>query len=209
MSQNKINFLYHKYKTKLAGKKLSITDLLDGVSVKHYEWLVRSYGNDIINETDLDDIKHLLNDFPASYKFDILKVLSYSELVQHSNLAKKLKSIKSKKRENKSKGTEPFLISQNYKVFKLLTEKAAILYGKGTTWCTNGISKFFQFYNSSDTIYLILIPSRKFQFHYSSEEFRNEEDKQITQEEIELLSQYPEHELFLNMMIEKYYLGVK
>jgi hypothetical protein len=148
-----------------------------------------------------DKIKNFL---PVS---DINQYKTISDLYEVTKDSSSLDTVsrKQQKKQIKKDGTKLIFETPRFKVIQLLTIEAVLLYDAHTMWCTNANNNFFDFYKSSDDIYLILVENRKFQFHFASEELRNEQDIQITKEEIDLLSKYEEYTLFLNLMINKYY----
>jgi len=80
----------------------------------------------------------------------------------------------------------------------------------GTQWCTASENQF-NYYSKQGPLYVIILNDgdaasmRSFQFHYETNSFMNEQDRNLTEQDIELLSQYPGYTKFLNMMIKEHY----
>lgn len=215
ISQKRKNFLLKTYHKKLSnlGNANDIISIIDtGLDAfpQYVQWTIVQYINNPFPFPQLILHKALFE------KFEELKLLLPSKDINYyksindlsnsiSNIKTKAISNKQKKKQIKHEGSKLVFETSRFKVIQLLTIEAVLLYDRGTTWCTNANNNFFDFYKSSDDIFLILVEGRKFQFHFASEELRNELDKQITQEEIDLLSKYEEYTFFLNMMIERYY----
>ena len=63
------------------------------------------------------------------------------------------------------------------------TKDAAIFYGKGTQWCTaaTGSDNYFDYYNEQGPLYININKhtGRKYQFHFETQSFKNEQDYDI------------------------------
>ena len=109
-----------------------------------------------------------------------------------------------KEREIKS-DAKKLIDTPNFKVIIPQTEEASCLYGKGTKWCT-AAREDNRFYTYNSPLYIIITniggKTRKFQFHYGSDSFRNDRDQDITKTEIAALSKIPEYTQFLNYLIK-------
>lgn len=217
ISLKRKNFLLKLYHKKLSnlGTPADIISIIDtGLDAfpQYVQWTIVQYINNpfpfpqlILHKALFEKFEELKSLLPSK---DINYYKSFNDLANNiSNVSNSSKPIsnKQKKKQIKDEGTKLVFETSRFKVIQLLTIDAVLLYDRGTTWCTNANNNFFDFYKSSDDIFLILVEGRKFQFHFASEELRNENDKQITQEEIDLLSKYEEYTFFLNMMIERYY----
>jgi hypothetical protein len=83
------------------------------------------------------------------------------------------------------------------RIIKPLNQDAACYYGQGTRWCTaatQGINQF-NFYSKSGPLYIILptrpaYPGEKYQFHFDSKQFMNEQDRRINS--AALVARYPQ-----------------
>lgn len=216
ISQKRKNFLLNTYHKKLSNLGnasdiiVAIDEALDKIP-QYVQWVIVQFINKPFPLPELILIVALLDKFDKQKSLlpsnDINYYQSINDLANSiSNVKTKVAiSNKQKKKQIKHEGSRLLFETPPFKVIQLLTIEAVLLYDRGTTWCTNANNNFFDFYKSSDDIFLILVEGRKFQFHFASEELRNELDKQITQEEIDLLSKYEEYTFFLNMMIERYY----
>lgn len=216
ISQKRKDFLLKVYHKKLSnlGNASDIINEIDSAlsnTPQYVEWVIVQFINNPFPLPQLILIGAILEKFEKAKSLLPNKDINYyKSIIDLSTNLLPVKDIvpisnKEKKRQIKREGTKLVFETSRFKVIQLLTIEAVLLYDSGTTWCTNANNNFFDFYKSSDDIYLILVEGRKFQFHFASEELRNELDKQITQEEIDLLSKYEEYAFFLNMMIERYY----
>lgn len=110
----------------------------------------------------------------------------------------------------KEAGVKKIIDAPAIKIFQVLTEDAAKFYGKGTTWCTAGDNNNqFEHYAANGAIYVIMTEGRKFQLHVEEDQFMDEQDEDVEQDDIDLLSAHPEYATFLNMLIKKHYFGGK
>lgn len=118
-----------------------------------------------------------------------------------------IRSGKEKEKEAKAAGITSIINTPNMKVFIPLTQEAACTYGKGTKWCTAAeTNNRFEQYNKNGKLYIIITKdNRKFQLHMEDNQFMNELDQEVTKQDIEYLSQFPEYKEFLNYLIKHYY----
>jgi hypothetical protein len=82
-----------------------------------------------------------------------------------------------------------------FKVYNILTEAAAKLYGKNTKWCTAAEkNNMFEHYKGQGNLYIIITQDgRKFQLHMEQPQFRCEK---IIMLSVMILNTY---QSFLNM----------
>ena len=101
-------------------------------------------------------------------------------------------SKRQEKQQIKTEGAEVIAKGPDATLLKLKTEEAACYYGKGTRWCTaaTGSSNMFDYYNKQAPIYVLLgNDGRKFQIHFESEQYMDEEDNEVNF--AELMKKYP------------------
>lgn len=78
-------------------------------------------------------------------------------------------------------------------------------------WCTlTGKGEQFGAYHKKGTVYQISVDlhsnnPRKFLVHYEEGEFMDENDDPISNSDIAMLSEFPEHRQFLEMLVNKHY----
>ena len=82
--------------------------------------------------------------------------------------------------------------------------------GRTTSWCTLSTSNW-EHYHNQGPLYNIIVhrgdpaKQRMFQLQYESNQFKDEDDNEIGQDEIALLSQFPSYTKLLNSLIKKHY----
>ena len=76
--------------------------------------------------------------------------------------------------------------------------EAACYYGQGTRWCTAGANyNRFEYYAKQGDLYIIIprqqaYPGEKYQFHFESRQYMNEQDRQIGEEGlVKLIKRFP------------------
>lgn len=81
------------------------------------------------------------------------------------------------------------------------------LHGK-TEWCTQNTDMFNQ-YSGQGPLYVIAVKKgntiKKYQYHVPSEQYKDKNDNDLSDEDIALLSSIPEYTKFLNYLIKKHY----
>jgi hypothetical protein len=97
---------------------------------------------------------------------------------------------------NKGQAEEVYR-DRDLRIIKPLNQDAACYYGQGTRWCTAATQgdNQFNYYSKSGPLYIILptraaYPGEKYQFHFNSKQFMNEQDQQINS--AELMARYPQ-----------------
>jgi hypothetical protein len=93
--------------------------------------------------------------------------------------------------------------------------EAACYYGQGTRWCTAGKNNnMYNYYTQGNKPLYIIIPrqpaypNEKYQFHFESKQFMNEQDHQIGAEGMaKLVQRFPELPKILQIPAEKYNVG--
>lgn len=197
--------------------QLAEADPTDG---KMLTFIVRSYANGEFVMEDIPGIKNLMTRFIASraklkaagQPVDIMQYKTRSDLidaVRSVESAADVKSEKQKAAEIKEEGADTMFQGPGIVIKHLKTEEAACFYGKGTEWCTAATKSDnrFEDHNKQGDLYAIILTkeNRKFQFHYETDQFMNENDAPVSKSEIALLSKYPAYKDFLNFQIKKHY----
>lgn len=117
---------------------------------------------------------------------------------------------------NIKKGAETIIDTPNFKVIVPKTREAACIYGANTQWCTaakDEVNNMFDTYHAQGPLFIIIArkndKDKKFQLHYESGQFMNENDRALTASDISYLSSFPEYKEFLELLIDHHYYGVK
>ena len=89
-------------------------------------------------------------------------------------------------------GTEVFLDNEYWSVAAIHNKGAACELGKGTDWCTAapGLDYFKHYYKPDDPLFYFKNKKdtgKRFQFHYGSKQFMDEEDSQLHEEDAYVL----------------------
>lgn len=90
--------------------------------------------------------------------------------------------------------------------------QAACYYGQGTRWCTAGKNNnMYDYYTKGNRPLYVIIPRQpaypgeKYQFHFETKQFMNEQDRQIGADGIaKLVERFPELTKILQLPAEKY-----
>ncbi|MCS7317738.1 MAG: hypothetical protein NZZ41_05455 [Candidatus Dojkabacteria bacterium] len=96
--------------------------------------------------------------------------------------------------------------SSQVKVVVPKTEKASCYFGRNTRWCTTATkyTNFFDTYNKKGPLYIVLIKkeNKRYQFHFATDQFRDEQDKSINPNS--LADKYPILWKIFTPIAEKY-----
>lgn len=102
--------------------------------------------------------------------------------------------------------------TKNFKACKPESESAACELGKDTKWCTSWApprqNQFQHYKNKGDLVIIFATLAgkpRKFQLHYETGSFMNENDARVNQTDIAELSKHPQWAELLNLLIKKHY----
>ena len=157
---------------------------------KYLLWVVKLYLNDKfhIDDLNIDAANELLERFTKDknklIEKDINKYKSFNDLKYALNNIGNIKGTRERIRDAK-KQAEKVYEDKDVIIIVPKTEDAAILYGKGTKWCTSSISaeNRFDLYNSDGNLYIIIFknnPKEKYQYYGGNfNEFRNSEEEEI------------------------------
>lgn len=171
----------------------------------------------VAGQFKLEDVHRIKNDLTLFNR--VKQQLAVKDLNQYKTLVdlynalapfenQDVKTKGEQEREIKQSGAKTIINSPDFKVIEILNKEAACYYGKGTKWCTAADeNNMFDHYHKQGSIYIITMPkiNRKWQLHYESGQYMDEQDNQIGSADIALLSKVPEYTQFLNMLIKKHY----
>ena len=118
---------------------------------------------------------------------DITEKYQEKEAVSNSQLADQAEA-----NFYKSKQAELIYNDNQVKVIVPKTKEAAILFGKGTRWCTAAKNNnYFTQYNRQGPLYIVIIKgtNEKYQFHWKTEQFMDAQDKEMNPNK--LAGKYP------------------
>ena len=99
--------------------------------------------------------------------------------------------------------------SPGFKVIIPKTHAASCKYGASGFCTTNDDPHHYNEYTAKGNLYIIMAGSGKnpslFQLSYEGGEFHNNQNDDLTKQDIDKLSKYPQYKDFLNMLIKKHY----
>jgi len=154
---------------------------------KYLQWIVKLYIHDPkFKLEDTGKVKESLELFDNNkVKLKQKDIYSYKSLDQLMNITDQFKGVKSVDKqielEIKKGNIEVFYKDSKMTIYVPKTEDASCLLGAGTRWCTS--SKFnnkFDYYNKQGPLYILFVKGEgKFQFHFPTKQFNNEQDKEI------------------------------
>ncbi len=121
-----------------------------------------------------------------------LNTLSFSQFLDLSDELSDTKSSRELDKEEelefyKSNQAEIFYEDNQYKIIIPRSKEAAIYFGRGTRWCTSADNdNRFEYYNNKGYLYIILFKGidTRWQFHFEERQFMNEQDEELSREEI-------------------------
>ena len=186
---------------------------------KNIVWLARQYAEGQFKLEDISGLRLSLELFRKNLRNIQKKDLNaYKNLGEFYDAVEPFRdgkeaalSAKELAKQTKLKGAEKIVDKPNFKVISPKTEEAACLYGAGTTWCTAATKSEnrFEHYHAKGPLYIIMTKiggkDRKWQFHVENNEYKQENDQDISKSDIAALSKMPEYTEFLNMLIKKHY----
>jgi len=152
-----------------------------------------------------NDIERYWHTHDYSENKDIFSIKTFSALAAAADAAKTKYDAAQEGKEymDADKGTEIFRDDDEWKIYALHNKGAACHFGKGTDWCTAapGLDYFNNYYKPDDPLFYFQLskeasryteswgvsehfrPGDRFQFHYGSEQFMDEEDTPLGPEE--------------------------
>jgi hypothetical protein len=163
-------------------------EVSNSIHFKGLQWFINCYINGEFFFEDIDQVSNDLNLFFAKkhvHKKDI-NTLSKSEFYR---IVESLDTTVKTKQQIKFEGSEKVLNNDDLVIIKLLTGEAAKFYAANTKWCTSNPATF-ENYSKNGPVYVIVAKgaNKKFQIHVPSSQFKDEIDSDVSEEDIEMLS---------------------
>lgn len=158
---------------------------------KYGKWILSLFKQGMLKTGDIPELKDSLTYFDKFKnrieKKDINQYRSVHELYNAVKLFMEQPNQATSKtdelRKTKQQGAEKVYEDEEWLVIVPKTEQAACLYGKGTRWCTaaTGGKNMFDYYNRQGPLYININKrtGEKFQFHFPTRQFMDEEDEPI------------------------------
>lgn len=164
-------------------------DNVSGKMGKYAKWLLGMYRKGTFTRGDFGEARSMLIVFDQ-YKNrvqvrDVTQLHSMGELYQVVKPFMEGDQATSKSDEIRrtKQGAEKVYEDNKWLVIVPHTTEAAQLYGKHTKWCTAAeeSDNMFEYYNSQGTLYINIdkLNNRKYQFHFETNQFMDEEDDRI------------------------------
>ena len=175
------------------------------------KWILTLYQRD--NQIDVFHITDLLRNFERNKRFlknkDIMSFKSMEEVETYladensynsETARQKLRATRNaSKNVDLSKESKTIFDSGHWSVVTPLSYEASCALGRGTSWCTasRNSREYYDDYTSTDELYIITDKdlNEKYQFHFKSESFMDEEDNPINIADF-LLTNWDLYELF-------------
>ena len=166
--------------------------------------IAKMYGN---GESSLEDIVSTLADYLT--KFDRLKRRKkiqpprndfnrYRSLEDFYDVVDEYPDEEEQPKKEEKKNADELYRDKELIVLIPRDTEAACYYGQGTRWCTAGANyNRFDYYAKQGDLYIIIprqqaYPGEKYQFHFESRQFMNEQDRQIGEEGlVKLIARFP------------------
>ena len=179
------------------------TNLERGKLGMYAKWLLDLYKKGILKLEDLYKAKKYIPVFDKMCKANKIKnknINSYKSLsdmfvvIQPYFDTNQAISKSDEKKQIKQDGAEKVYEDGDFLAIHVKTQEAATYYGKGTQWCTAATDSdnYFEEYNKKGPLYVVINKknNRKFQFHYETNQFMDENDSYIVfRDESEKLTQ--------------------
>ena len=158
---------------------------------KYGKWILSLYKQGNVKVGDVPELKDSLTYFDKfKGKLERKDINQYHSVPELYNAIKpfmdnpnQATSKSDELRKTKQEGAEKVYEDDEWLVVVPKTEQAACLYGKGTKWCTAATDgdNMFSFYNERGPLYVNINKKtgRKYQFHFQTNQFMDEQDKQI------------------------------
>ena len=184
---------------------------------KYVQWLLTNYLKGEVKAEDLYKSKEDLikfekfknkignkdiNKYTPKSLYDTVKDFKEEEEVDYADMSDKQRK---KHIDNTGmEGADLVIDGSDAKVYKLNTKEAACKLGSGTRWCTATRSDDNRFdnYNKDGPMYVIITnDGRKYQFHFETGQFMDEEDEEIGVNE--LRNKYPSVDRFVQSKLSE------
>lgn len=156
---------------------------------KYGKWLLNIYKNGKLMIEDLYKATNYLKCFIDYYNViqdkDINKIKSLQELydIVRPYLEGNSPTSKSDEIRKIKEGAEKVYEDNEWIIIIPHTKEASCYYGKGTQWCTAAdySNNMFDHYNSQGSLYINInkATKEKFQFHFETDSFMDENDREI------------------------------
>lgn len=162
---------------------------------KYSKWLLNLFKRKQLKLEDLYKVEEYLETFDKyKNKIEIKDINKFKTLPQLYDVVKDYidsDEATSKKDEIRriKKDAEKVYEDDEWLVVVPKTEEAACFYGKNTQWCTAADNNNqFNYYNRDGKIYINInkYTNKKFQFHFESKQFMDENDSPITTDDLEI-----------------------
>lgn len=135
-----------------------------------------TYFNKYINKIEVKDINKYKN-LPELYS--IVK-----EFIPQDDSQEEIATSKSDEVRRMKKDVKKIYEDSDWLILTPLTKEAAIYYGKGTQWCTAAEESYnyFNDYSSKGPLFINIDKrnNRKYQFHFETNQFMDEEDRRLS-----------------------------
>lgn len=164
---------------------LSFVQNLESKFKRYVEWVLLRWlsGNFLIE--DMPRVEAAIAEFDAKKRGlerkDINQYRTLSDLEDAVGLLDHIKSARQQKQEVKHAGLRKIVDNDRVLLVHVKTEEAAILIGRGTSWCTAYTNRdnHFNHYDRGGPIYVLIDKStnEKFQIHYESLQVMDSYDK--------------------------------
>ena len=161
---------------------------------KFGKWILSQYQRKLLKKEDFYKVKDYLHYFVKYYNkiqnkdinqyksiqdlFDVVKPFKEAEEKGDDIATSKSDEVRQIKQDVKKVYEDP-----NWLILIPLTKEAAIYYGKHTQWCTAATKSenMFDYYNNQGPLYINIDKrnNRKYQFHFQSAQFKDENDRDI------------------------------
>jgi len=210
------------YEGKLTRKEFDSIVRIDPTPTKTYaKWLLARYialgGDPELQRRFFEDADHtraalaifdkIKKKKPEGINIDIMTYKSIQDLEdvtdQFAGREDELKTVTQTKRETKLTGAKKLFEDENWLILIPLTQDASIFYGAGSRWCTAGVNNNrFEYYTKSGPLIIIIDKQKeregirdatsKYQFHLSSDQFMDAQNRGIGKSGVlELMQRMP------------------
>ena len=143
---------------------------------------------------DMEVTKHYLELYFQWHRFmekkDIFTIHTLDDLLNvYAEAEPKIKAYQAEKKYmDAEEGTEVFRDDDEWKIYAIHNKGAACELGKGTQWCTAapGLDYFNHYYEETDPLFYFEDKKNnlRYQFHFGSEQFMDEDDWGIDSEQV-------------------------
>ncbi len=174
---------------------------------------------DVTKLEDMYRVKQLINQFNENRQHIEIKDITRYSLAQLQDVVKQFTKKLSTKHVNpvideemeKGGHMTKLISTPNFEVVVGHTKTGSTYLGKGTKVCTAADDEHNQHehYNNQGMLYTVRAGNRRFLLHYESDQFKDENDEELSKKDIAYLSEFKMYSKFLEMMIKKHYFNAK